>query len=165
MLCYVYLRKLFKLLTTLGVAEDCVDIAVLPIQPAWNHNSFRIDIRSLFHPKENRLPYVLEDMFITKLSKYPHFQTIYIYCDGSDNGSRSRCGPFVGDYTSSTHYNDTDVSRCLPAHMSSTRTKLYAILEALHIVVTLCKVINFFVDSQVALYAFQPTSPMGCDLV
>ncbi|MPC82946.1 hypothetical protein E2C01_077635 [Portunus trituberculatus] len=97
-------------------------------------------------------------MFMTKLSKYFHVQVIHVYCDGSVNGSRSRCGLFIRDYISANHYTDTEVYRQLPAHMSSTRAELYAVLEALHIVVPLHKNIYFFVDSQAALYALQSTS-------
>ncbi|MPC21644.1 hypothetical protein E2C01_014637 [Portunus trituberculatus] len=89
----------------------------------------------------------------SKLCKYPNVQAIHIYCDGSVNGSRSGCGLFIRDYFSASHYIGTEVSRRLPAHMSSTRAELYAVLEALHIVAPLHMNVYFFIDSQVALYA------------
>ncbi|MPC33230.1 hypothetical protein E2C01_026573 [Portunus trituberculatus] len=136
-----------------------------PLQPAWNPHHVSVDIHSLHQPKRDWLPHVLQDMFITKLSKYPHVQAIHVYCDGSVNGSRSGCGLFIRDYISANLYTDTEVSRRLPAHMSSTRAELYAVLEALHIVAPLHKNIYFFIDSQAALYALQSISPMDCDLV
>ncbi|XP_063865392.1 uncharacterized protein LOC135103279 [Scylla paramamosain] len=103
-------------------------------------------------------------MFMTKLSKYPHVQAIHVYCDGSVSSSRSGCGLFIRDYISAIHYTDTEVSRRLPAHMSSTRAELYVVLEALRIVAPLSKDV-FFVDSKAVLYALQSTYPMDCDLV
>ncbi|MPC19735.1 hypothetical protein E2C01_012661 [Portunus trituberculatus] len=94
----------------------------------------------------------------------PHVQAIHVYCDGSVNGSRSGCGLFIRDYISANHYTDTEVSRWLPAHMSSTRAELYAVLEAHHIVAPLHKNVYFFIDNQAALYALQSISPMDCDL-
>ncbi|MPC89586.1 hypothetical protein E2C01_084540 [Portunus trituberculatus] len=78
-------------------------------------------------------------MFMTKLSKYPHIQAIHVYCDESVNGSRSGCGLFIRDYISANLYTNTEVSRRLPAPMSSTKGELYAVLEALHIVAPLHK--------------------------
>ncbi|MPC33495.1 hypothetical protein E2C01_026847 [Portunus trituberculatus] len=104
-------------------------------------------------------------MFMTKLSKYPHVQAIRVYCDRSVNSSRSGCGLIIGDYISTNHYTDTEVSRRLTARISSTRAELYAVLEALHIVAPLHMNVYFFVDSQAALYALQSTFPMDCDLV
>ena len=136
-----------------------------PLQPAWNPHRVSVDIHSLHQPKRDWLPHVLQDMFMTKLSKYPHVQAIHVYCDGSVNGSRSGCGLFIRDYISASLYTDTEVSRRLPAPMSSTRAELYAVLEALHIVAPLHNNVYFFIDSQAALYALQSTSPMDCDLV
>ncbi|MPC68144.1 hypothetical protein E2C01_062341 [Portunus trituberculatus] len=93
-------------------------------------------------------------MFMTKLSKYSNVQAIHVYCDGSVNG-RSRCRLFIRNYISANHYTDTEISRRLPAHMSSTKAELYAVLEALHIVAPLHKNVYFFDDSQAALYALQ----------
>ncbi|MPC58047.1 hypothetical protein E2C01_052040 [Portunus trituberculatus] len=97
-------------------------------------------------------------MFMTKLSKYPHLQAIHVYYDGSVNGSRSGCGLFICDYISACHYTDTEVSRRLPVHMSSTRVELYAVLEAFRIVAPLHKISGCFVSSSIHL-------PMDCDLV
>ena len=49
----------------------------------------------------------------------------------------------------------------LYTYMSSTRAELYTVLEALYIVVPLCKDVYFFVEGQADLYAFQSTSPHG----
>ena len=160
-----YLRKILAVLTTVGVAETCINVVVSPLQPTWNTHRVSVDVHSLPQPKRDWLPHVLQDMFMTKLSKYPHVQAVHVYCDGSVNGSKSGCGLFIRDYTSPSHYTDTEVSRRLPAHLSSTRAELYAVLEALHIVAPLYKDVYFFVDSQAALYALQSTSPTDCDIV
>ncbi|MPC55892.1 hypothetical protein E2C01_049837 [Portunus trituberculatus] len=112
-----------------------------------------VDIQLLHQTKRDWLPHVLQDIFMTKLSKYPDVQAIHVYCNGLVNGSRSRCGVFIQDYISANHYTDTEVFRRLPAHISSIRAELYVVLEALHIVVPLHKNYYFFVDSQAALYA------------
>ncbi|MPC62923.1 hypothetical protein E2C01_057014 [Portunus trituberculatus] len=49
--------------------------------------------------------------------------------------------------------------------MSSIRAELYAVLEAFNIVAPLHNNVYFIVDSQAALYVFQSTSSMDCDLV
>lgn len=59
---------------------------------------------------------------------------------------------YLRDYISQTEYTDYEVSKRLPAHMSSTRTELYAILEGLHIVSGEGKPVYIFTDSQSALY-------------
>ncbi|MPC93567.1 hypothetical protein E2C01_088701 [Portunus trituberculatus] len=86
---------------------------------------------------------------------------IHVYCDGSVNGSRSECGLFIRDYISTNLYTDTEVSRRFPAHMSSTRAELYAVLEALHIVAPLHENVYFFIDSQAVLYVLQIHLPHG----
>ncbi|MPD03125.1 hypothetical protein E2C01_098748 [Portunus trituberculatus] len=53
-----------------------------PLQPAWNTHRVSVDIQSLHQPKRDWCPHVLQDMFMTKLSKYPHVQAIHVYCDG-----------------------------------------------------------------------------------
>ncbi|MPC74816.1 hypothetical protein E2C01_069192 [Portunus trituberculatus] len=120
-------------LTSVGLAEACINV-MSQLQPAWNPHRLSVDIQSLHQPKRDWLPHVLQDMFMIKLSKHPHVQVTHAYNDGSINGSRSGCGLFIRDYISGNLYTDTKVSRCLPAHMSSTRAELYAVLEALHIV-------------------------------
>ncbi|MPD02221.1 hypothetical protein E2C01_097788 [Portunus trituberculatus] len=132
-----------------------------PLQPAWNPHHVSVDIQSLHQPKRDWLPHVLQDMFMTKLSKYSHVQAIHVYCDGSVNSSRSGCGLFIRDYISANLYTNTEVSRQVLAPMSSTRAELYAVLEALHIVAPLHENVYFFIDSQAALYALQSTSPHG----
>ncbi|XP_063848254.1 uncharacterized protein LOC135093209 [Scylla paramamosain] len=89
----------------------------------------------------------------------------HVYSDGSVNGSRTGSGLFIRDYNSANHFTDTEVSRRLPSHMSSTRAELYSLLEALHIVAPLHKDVYFYVGNQAALYALQSTSPMDCDLI
>ncbi|MPC88219.1 hypothetical protein E2C01_083117 [Portunus trituberculatus] len=152
-----YLRKILGVLTSVSVAEACINVVMSPLQPTWNPHRVSVDIQSLHQLKRDWLPHVLQDMFTTKLSKYPHVQAIHVYCDGSVNVSKSGCGLLIRDYISANLYTDTEVSRRLPAQMSSTRVELYAVLEALHIVVPLHK--------NAALYALQSTSPMDCDLV
>ncbi|MPC50888.1 hypothetical protein E2C01_044722 [Portunus trituberculatus] len=61
-----------------------------PLQPAWNPHRVSADLHSLHQPKRDWFPHVLRDIFMTKLSKYPHVQAIHFYCDGSVNGSRLR---------------------------------------------------------------------------
>ncbi|MPC75106.1 hypothetical protein E2C01_069491 [Portunus trituberculatus] len=160
-----YFRKILGVLTSVGVAKASINIVMSPLQPAWNPHHVSVDIHSLHQPKRDRLPHVLQDMFITKLSKYPHVQAIHVYCNGSVNGSISGCGLFIRDYISASHYTDTEVSRRLPTHMSSTRAKLYAVLLVPHIVAPLHKNVYLFTHSQAALNALQSTSPMDCDLV
>ncbi|MPC57073.1 hypothetical protein E2C01_051045 [Portunus trituberculatus] len=135
------------------------------LQSAWNPHRVSVDIHSLHQPKRDWPPYVLQDVFMTKLSVYLHFQAIHVYCDSTVNGSKYGYGLFIRDYISADDNTDTEASRWLSAHMSSTRAELHAVLEALHIVVLLYKDAYFFVDSQAALYALQSTFPMDCDLV
>ncbi|MPC39408.1 hypothetical protein E2C01_032943 [Portunus trituberculatus] len=125
-------------LTSVGVAEASINV-MSPLQPAWNPHRVSVDIQSLHQPKREWLPHVLQDMFMTKLSKYSQVQDIHVYCDGSVNGSRSGCGLFIRDYIFANLYTDTEVSRRLPAPMSSTRAELYAVQEVLHIVAPLHK--------------------------
>ncbi|MPC40502.1 hypothetical protein E2C01_034062 [Portunus trituberculatus] len=150
----LYIRKILEVLTS-GVAEACINVVMSLLQPIWNPHCVSVDIHSLHQPKRDWLPHVLQDMFMTKLSKYPHIQAIHVYCDGSVKGSKSRRGLFICNYISANHYTDTEVSRLLPAHMSSTK----AVLEAVYIVAPLHKDVYSFVDSQAALYALQSISP------
>ncbi|MPD04111.1 hypothetical protein E2C01_099782 [Portunus trituberculatus] len=73
------------------------------LQPAWIPHHVSVDIYSLHQPKRNWLPHLLQDMFMTRLFKYPHVQAIHVYCDGSVNGSSSTCGLFIRDYISASH--------------------------------------------------------------
>ncbi|MPC85850.1 hypothetical protein E2C01_080648 [Portunus trituberculatus] len=57
--------------------------------------SVLIFIHSLHQPKRDWLLRVLQDMSMTKLSKYSNVQAIHVYCDGSVNDSRSGCGLFI----------------------------------------------------------------------
>ncbi|MPC53652.1 hypothetical protein E2C01_047550 [Portunus trituberculatus] len=84
---------------------------------------------------------------------------------GSTDKCRSGCGLFICGYISANHYTDTEVSRWLPADMSSTRAEQNAALEALHIVAPLHKNVYFFVDSQASLCTLQSISPVDCELV
>ena len=100
-----------------------------------------------------------------KLSNFPRVQAVHVYCDGSVDGSKSGCGLFIRNYTSSSEYTDTEVSKRLPDNLSSTRAELYAMLEGLQIVLPLGKDVYFFVDSQGALYSLLSPSPADCDLI
>ena len=92
-------------------------------------------------------------------------QSVHVFCDGSVDGSKSACGLFIRDFVSPNQYTDTEVSRKLPAHLSSTRAELYGILEALHIVAPSLKDVFFFVDSQAALRGLLSPAAADCDLV
>ncbi|MPC97838.1 hypothetical protein E2C01_093174 [Portunus trituberculatus] len=111
-------RKILGVLTSIGVAEACINIVMSPLQPAWNSHCVGVDIHFLHQPKRDWLPHELQDMFMTKLSKYPHILAIHVYCDGSVNGSMSTCGLFIRDYISANNYTDTEVS---------SQTALYAL--------------------------------------
>ncbi|MPC89907.1 hypothetical protein E2C01_084870 [Portunus trituberculatus] len=56
--------------------------------------------------KRDWLPHVLQDIFMTKLSKYPHVQATRV-TDGSVSGSRSRCRLLIRGYISTSHYTLT----------------------------------------------------------
>ncbi|MPC99209.1 hypothetical protein E2C01_094609 [Portunus trituberculatus] len=112
-----YLRKILGVLTNVGVTDACINVVMSPLQPAWNLHLVSVDIHSVHQPKRDWLPHVLQDMFMTKLSKYPLVQAVHVYCDGSVNGSWSGCGLFICDYISANHYTDTEVSRWLLAHV------------------------------------------------
>ncbi|MPC59268.1 hypothetical protein E2C01_053284 [Portunus trituberculatus] len=118
-------------------------------------------VRSKLAAQEGLAPSCAPRHVHDQIVQVPHVQDIHVYCDGSVNGSRSRCGLFMRDYIFPNHSTDTEVSRRFSAHMSSTRAELYAVLEALHIVAPLHMNVYLFVDSQAALYALQFTSPHG----
>ena len=64
------------------------------------------------------------------------------------------CSSVTTDYISTSHYTDTEVSRWLPAHLSSTKTELDAILEALHIVAYIQKDVYFFLTTKLPCMHF-----------
>ena len=160
-----YLRRLYNVLTRFNVIDPCLELVSNPCYPTWQPHRPSIDIECLAMPKGSWLPHVLKAHFMSKLSTYSQHEAIHVFCDGSVNGSKSGCGLFIRDYSSPTEYTDTEVSKRLPDNLSSTRAKLYAILEALRITVALRKHVYLFVDNQSALYAFKSTSPTDCDLV
>ncbi|MPC80695.1 hypothetical protein E2C01_075283 [Portunus trituberculatus] len=102
-----------------------------PLQPAWSPHCVSVDIQSLHQPKRDWLPHVLQDMFMIKLSKYPHVQAIHFYCDGQSMAG----GLDVGCSSMTTSLPISTLTLRFPGgslHTSSTRAELYAILEALH---------------------------------
>ncbi|MPC86582.1 hypothetical protein E2C01_081416 [Portunus trituberculatus] len=74
-----YLRKLLGVLTSVDAAEAYINVVMFLLQPAWNPHRVSVDIHSLYQPKRDWIPHVLQDMFMTKLSKYPHVQAIHVY--------------------------------------------------------------------------------------
>jgi len=146
-----YLRQLLKLLTNFNVLDSYLSMVTTSGYPTWRPNSVSVDMNNLTQPKHAWFPHELRAHFMEKLTNYSQVQAVHVYCDGSVDGSKSGCGLFIRNYTSPTEYTDTEVSRRLPDHLSSTRAQLYAILEGLHIVLSLGKDVYFFVDSQGAL--------------
>ncbi|KAK4321869.1 hypothetical protein Pmani_007332 [Petrolisthes manimaculis] len=160
-----FVKKIVSLLRSVGIMEECLGVITSPRQPTWRPHRVSVDIEKLTQRKSEWIPQVLRNHFLLKLSQYSHRQVIHIYCDGSVDGSKSGCGVFIRDYTTPDQYTDTEVTRRLPHHLSSTRAELYAILQALHTVIALNKDVYIFVDSQAALYELLSTSPCDCDLV
>ena len=161
----VYLRKLMAALTGAGVIEAVLGLAQTPPRPPWRPTRVSVDIAKLPLPKSSYPPHVLQDMFMCKLSEYPQVQAVHVFCDGSVDGSKSGCGLFIRDYVSPVQYTDTEVSRRLPDHLSSTRAELYGILEALQHVASSLKDVFLFVDSQAALRGLLSPTAADCDLV
>ncbi|KAK4312706.1 hypothetical protein Pmani_015891 [Petrolisthes manimaculis] len=160
-----FVKKIVSLLRSVGIMEECLGVITSPRQPTWRPHRVSVDIEKLTQRKSEWIPQVLRNHFLLKLSQYSHRQVIHIYCDGSVDGSKSGCGVLIRDYTTPDQYTDTEVTRRLPHHLSSTRAELYAILQALHTVIALNKDVYIFVDSQAALYELLSTSPCDCDLV
>ncbi|MPC44357.1 Proline synthase co-transcribed bacterial [Portunus trituberculatus] len=160
-----YLRKILGVLASVGVAETCINVVMSPLQPTWNSYRVSVNIHSLHQPKRDWLLHVLQDMFMTKLSKYPHDQAIHVYGDGTVHSSKSGCGLFIHDYISANHYTLTrrfpggSLHTCLPLEQNCMLYWRRSILWRLRMNV------YFFIDSQAALYALQSTSPMDCDIV
>ena len=162
----LYLRRIYNLLSSFNLIVPCLHLIHQPCIPTWSSTKVSIDIEKLQKPKGSWFPHVLQDFFLNKLSFYSHTDAVHVYCDGSVNGSKSGCGLFIRDYSSITDFTDTQISKRLPNHLSSTRAELYAILEGLFITASLGrKNVYFFVDSQSAFHELISSSPTDCDIV
>ena len=160
-----YLRKLCKVLAKFEVVEEFTALTHNHCYTKWSPCTVNVDIEKLSKPKGQWYKFELKAHFLEKLSQYPRKHVLHVYCDGSVEGSKTGCGVFIREFSSSGDYNDYEISKRLPNDLSSTRTELYAILEGLRAVSSMGKNVYFFVDSQSALYELLSSSPADCDIV
>ncbi|MPC96067.1 hypothetical protein E2C01_091304 [Portunus trituberculatus] len=135
------------------------------LQPTWNPHRVSVDIQSLHQLKRDWLPHVLQDMFMTKLFKYPHVQAIHVYCDGQSMaaGLDVGCSSVTASLPISTlilRFPGSSLHTCLPLEQNCMLYWRRSILWCLSIRMYM----YFIIDSQAALYALQSISPMDCDL-
>lgn len=134
-----YLGKLHKLLSDLGVLDPCLAFISGPCYPSWNPHGVIVDIEKLDNP-------ILSPSFRPAGWFFNHCLHIpaptLSICFGMDLSMAARLYvDYLLDCTTHSEYTDTETSKRLHDHLSSTREEIYATLLAFHITVALRKTV------------------------